>query len=289
MPLPSVLASVVDQTLIDHPLRALGGQGAQASTGRELVDALDVKRIPRHRDIVVEGDKPSGVLFLREGWAYRYRLLGDGRRHIINFLIPGDLIAPLFSTVNHFVGALTDVVVCRTGACDIAELAETHEALAAALQNVVASEFEMLLERTVSLGRRDAKERMANLLVELYERTRRAGLAGEQSFEFPATQEMLADALGLSVVHVNRTLRSLREAGIVTVWSGRVTISDFESLRVLAGAENGYGAAGLATGGDQLTVIDGPASPNPVGDRVARGAAGPGPARTCVGRAGAVR
>jgi CRP-like cAMP-binding protein len=102
----------------------------------------------------------------------------------------------------------------------------------------VASEFEMLLERTVSLGRRNAKERMANLLVELYHRMRRAGLAGDAAFDFPVTQEMLADSLGLSVVHVNRTLRSLREDGMVTVWSGRVTISDLGRLMALAGIED---------------------------------------------------
>lgn len=247
MALQSVLASVVDQKQGEHPLRALTAPCTVSGQERQVIDSLDIKRIGRHQDILVEGDKASGVLFLKEGWAYRYRLLGDGRRHIINFLIPGDLIAPLFSTVNHFVGAVTDVVVCRASSGDIAELAQKNEALAAALQNVLASEFEMLLERTVSLGRRNAKERMANLLVELYQRTSRAGLAGQNAFEFPVTQEMLADALGLSVVHVNRTLRSLREEGMVTMWSGRVTISDLGRLMQLAGT---VGASHVNVGED---------------------------------------
>lgn len=234
----SALARATDQKALDGPLHMLTGLSPLSDRDRKVIDSLDVKRIGRHQDILVEGDQPNGILFLKEGWAYRYRLLGDGRRHIINFLIPGDLIAPLFPTANHFVGALTDVVVCRASASEMDDLERRHEGLPAALQGVVACEFEMLLERTVSLGRRNAKERMANLLVELYNRTRRAGLAGDATFEFPVTQEMLADSLGLSVVHVNRTLRSLREDGMVTVWSGRVIISDLDRLMALAGIED---------------------------------------------------
>lgn len=238
----SVLAGASVQKVSENPLPIPGVipgvLGLLSDRDRQVIDTLDLKRIPRHQDILVEGDKPNGILFLKEGWAYRYRLLGDGRRHIINFLIPGDLIAPLFPTTNHFVGALTEVVVCRASATEMDDLGRRHEALPAALQDVVAHEFEMLLERTVSLGRRNAKERMANLLVELYFRTRRAGLAGDGAFDFPVTQEMLADSLGLSVVHVNRTLRSLREDGMVIVWSGRVTISDLERLMELAGIDD---------------------------------------------------
>ena len=233
----SVLAGARVQKVSEDPLPIAGVLGLLSGRDRQAIDALDVKRIPRHQDILVEGDKPNGILFLKEGWAYRYRLLGDGRRHIINFLIPGDLIAPLFPTTNHFVGALTEVVVCRAAATDMDDLGRRNETLPAALQGFVAHEFEMLLERTVSLGRRNAKERMANLLVELYFRTRRAGLAGDGAFDFPVTQEMLADSLGLSVVHVNRTLRSLREDGLVTVWSGRVTISNLDRLMELAGID----------------------------------------------------
>ena len=234
----SVLAGVSVKKASEDPLHMPGGLSPLSERDREVIDSLDIKRIGRHQDILVEGDKPNGILFLKEGWAYRYRLLGDGRRHIINFLIPGDLIAPLFPTANHFVGALTEVVVCRASASEMDDLGRRHETLPAALQGVVAYEFEMLLERTVSLGRRNAKERMANLLVELYHRTRRAGLAGDAAFDFPVTQEMLADSLGLSVVHVNRTLRSLREDGMVTVWSGRVTISDLNRLMALAGIDD---------------------------------------------------
>ena len=233
----SVLAGAIDQTAPDDLLHMPWGASPLSGRDRQVIDSLEVKRISRHQDILVEGDKQNGILFLKEGWAYRYRLPGDGRRHIINFLIPGDLIAPLFPTANHFVGALTDVVVCRASASEMDDLRRRHESLPAALQGVVAFEFEMLLERTVSLGRRNAKERMANLLVELYHRTRRAGLAGNATFDFPVTQEMLADSLGLSVVHVNRTLRSLREDGMVTVWSGRVMISDLDRLKALAGID----------------------------------------------------
>lgn len=209
---------------------------------------LESRRISKHHDIFAEGDTLRDVMFLRQGWAYRYRLLGDGRRHIVNFLIPGDFIGPYFPTAAHFCGALTDIVLCQAPRSDFANVNRDCPALASALEAIMASEYRLLSERLVSLGRRNARERMAHLLVELYERMRRVGLVNDKSYEFPVTQEILADTLGLSVVHVNRTLRSLREDGLATVGFGRVCIRDLDGLVDVAGAEDG-GDEGYWTSG----------------------------------------
>lgn len=198
---------------------------------------LETRRIPKHHDIFAEGDTLRDVMFLRHGWAYRYRLLGDGRRHIVNFLIPGDFVGPYFPTAAHFCGTLTDVTLLQAPRSDFSDANRDCPALASALEAIMASEYRLLSERLVSLGRRNARERMAHLLVELYERMLRVGLITDNSYEFPVTQEILADTLGLSVVHVNRTLRSLREDGFATVGFGRVCIRDLDGLRDVAGAD----------------------------------------------------
>jgi CRP-like cAMP-binding protein len=177
------------------------------------------------------------ILFLREGWAYRYSLLGDGRRQVVNFLVPGDLVGPFTSTAKQFAATLTGSSVCRVSRRDLAHSNRDCPAFSAAVEALIAAEYDLLAERTVSLGRRNAKERMAHLLLELFQRLDRVGLVADDSFELPLTQEMMGDALGLSVVHVNRTLRALREDGLATVGYGRATIHDPEALSVVADSE----------------------------------------------------
>lgn len=224
------------------------------SNGGQDGDNHAIRHVPRYHDIVIEGQPSDGVLTLQSGWAFRYRLLGDGRRHIIDFLVPGDLVAPLSHMASHFVAALTDCTVRRHASGDLTELARVNFRLAEALQRGVAREMTRLLEKTVSLGRRNAKERMASLLIEVYQRTRQAGAAGDGWFRFPVTQELLADALGLSIVHVNRTLRALREDGLVNMASGRVAVHDLEALMDLAGASDGDGFGDLVAAAERPSV-----------------------------------
>lgn len=198
---------------------------------------LESRRVPKNHDVFAEGDTLRDVMFLRQGWAFRYRLLGDGRRHIVNFLVPGDFVGPYFPTAAHFCGALTDIVICQAPRSDFSVVNRDCPALASALEAIMATEYRLLSERLVSLGRRNARERMAHLLVELYERMDRVGLVHDNSYEFPVTQEILADTLGLSVVHVNRTLRTLREDGLATVGFGRVCVRNLEGLMDVAGAD----------------------------------------------------
>lgn len=210
--------------------------GSETEIGMPI--RLETRRVPKNHDVFSEGDTLRDVMFMREGWAYRYRLLGDGRRHIVNFLIPGDFVGPYFATAAHFCGTLTDVTLCQAPRSDFTNANRDCPALATALEAIMATEYRLLSERLVSLGRRNAKERMAHLLVELYDRMRRVGLLYDNSYEFPVTQEVLADTLGLSVVHVNRTLRSLREDGLAIVGFGRVCVRNIEGLMEVAGADD---------------------------------------------------
>ncbi len=212
-------------------------------TGRDvkLFEASHQQHAPRDADLFSEGDSLEDVLFLRAGWVHRYRLLDDGRRQIVNVLVPGDLIGPFTPTAKHFAATLTDSSICRVSRGAIARNMGDCPGFSAAVEALITSEFELLAERTVSLGRRNAKERVAFLLLELFGRLRRVGLVTGNSFEFPLTQELIGDALGLSIVHVNRTLRSLREAKLATVGFGRVTIHDVDALSDVANSADGTG------------------------------------------------
>ena len=220
-------------------IRKLTSAGLLVDRAIKVLERSEVRTIVGNRDIYSEGDAIGDILFLREGWAFRYRLLRDGRRQVVNFLIPGDLVGPFTPTAKQFAAALTGSSVCRVSRRNIADSNREYSAFSAAVEALIATEYDMLAERTVSLGRRNAKERMSHFLLELYERLGRVGLVSDNSFELPLTQEMMGDALGLSVVHVNRTLKALREDGLATVGFGRATIHDHEALSLMADTEVG--------------------------------------------------
>jgi len=218
-------------------IRKLTSAGLIWDRDVRVLEQSEIRSIAGNCDIYSEGDAIGDMLFLREGWAFRYRLLGDGRRQVVNFLVPGDLIGPFTPTAKQFVATLTGASVCRVPRRDIANSNRECPAFSAAVEALIAAEYDLLAERTVSLGRRNAKERMSHFLLELLERLRRVGLVADNSFELPLTQEMMGDALGLSIVHVNRTLKALRSEGLATVGYGRATIHDPEAMSLVADTE----------------------------------------------------
>lgn len=234
----TVSSSVISLRGSEPLIRKLTSAGFIADREIRMLEQSDVRSIAPNTDIYSEGDAMGDILFLREGWAYRYRLLGDGRRQVVNFLVPGDLVGPFSPTAKQFVATLTDSTIWRVPRRDLANAPRDCPAFSAAVEALIVAEFDMLAERTVSLGRRNAKERMAHLLIELLGRLERVGLVKDNSFELPLTQEMMGDALGLSVVHVNRTLRALREERCATVGYGRATIHDREALSFVADLED---------------------------------------------------
>jgi len=198
-----------------------------------LEAALDQPTIVRaRRDILPEGAPITGLRLIASGWATRIRLLADGRRQLLSFLLPGDLIghcrqpdAVAVSTVT----AITDVATCP------APLPDDVPALGPAYAMSDAYEEAYLLEHIARLGRLTAQERIYSLLLELHERLSLNGLACGRSFDLPLTQELLADSLGLTSVHINRTLKLARSLGDLCWQDRTVTLRDPVALAVQIG------------------------------------------------------
>ncbi|MFZ3234418.1 MAG: Crp/Fnr family transcriptional regulator [Stellaceae bacterium] len=199
--------------------------------------------VRRNRDIVSEGRNYETLFVLQQGCAIRYRVLHDGRRQILNILLPGDFVGfpgCFFENALYAITALSDVVVCPVPFAVLIGLFEHRPRLAATIFWSFACEAAIYAERLIDIGRRSAIERVAHFLLELLTRLRTVGLADENSYHMPLTQELIADALGLSVPHVNRTLRQLRDDGLVTIEEQRVVVNDIDAMSALADFERSY-------------------------------------------------
>jgi CRP-like cAMP-binding protein len=184
----------------------------------------------------LSGHKRPYGHFIVSGWVGRLRALADGRRQVLTTAIPGEFVGrhpnPLIETTTI---ALTDVVTLDIG--PLLEALEretsTHASLAMALVQVQQAEEAQLAEQVLRLGRRTASERMAHWFLEIHQRLESAGLTQDYSFPMPLTQDLIADVLGLSVVHVNRTLQQLRRAGLIELSRGYVTLRQASRLRAI--------------------------------------------------------
>ena len=195
----------------------------------------------------------AGVTFLRErtqsdhlytvlsGWAFRYKLLDDGRRQILNYALPSDMLGlqgAVMKEMEHSVDALTPLVLCVFPRTKLWDLYSRFPSLAFDVTWLAAREEQHIDENLVSLGRRSALERLAYLLLHLFLRAEEVGLAQNNSVQFPITQQHVADSLGMSLVHTNRTVRRLMATKAVR-WSNRVfEVRDRAELRALAGDES---------------------------------------------------
>jgi CRP-like cAMP-binding protein len=203
----------------------------------------NTRTVQRHRDIITEGRSYDSLFIIIEGNAIRYRILHDGRRQIINMALPGDIVGLLGSFTNNSLystKALTDMLVASLPITRLNALIETHPRLITKIFWSLSCESTIYAEHLIDLGRRSALERVAHFLLELLTRLQTVGLAQDHSYKIPLTQELLGDALGLSIPHINRVLRRLREDGLVVVEDQRVTIQDIDALSDLADFEPGY-------------------------------------------------
>jgi CRP-like cAMP-binding protein len=178
----------------------------------------------------------AGVSFLREGarsdhlytvlsgWAFRYKMLDDGRRQILNFALPGDMVGlqgALMNEMEHSVEALTPLTLCVFPRLKLYDLYSRFPSLAFDITWMAAREEQLIDEHLVSLGRRTALERTAFLLLNLFARGKEVGLAKDDIIQLPFTQQHLADVLGMSLVHTNKTLKRLLASQAIR-WRGRV-------------------------------------------------------------------
>ena len=204
---------------------------------------VPLRPVPRHREIITEGRTYSELFVVLEGIAIRYRVSHDGRRQVLNVVLPGDFIgfpACFFESALFSVAALTDTRVSSVPMTRLLSLFERHPRLAAILLWQFSCEAAMYAEHLTDIGRRSAVERVAHFLLELLTRFQAIGLAEDRSYAMPLTQEIMGDLLGLSATHVNRSLRQLRDDGLVSIDGRRVVIGDFEGLAAVADFEKSY-------------------------------------------------
>lgn len=188
-------------------------------------------------DIISDGDPVDCVRVVLSGWLCRYKTLEDGRRQIVNFVLPGescDAHAFLLPTIDHSIAALTPVVYSEIKRAQYERLTADDRSLAEALLCETLLSNAIQREWAINLGRRVALERVAHLFCEIFERLRPVGLVDGDSCSLPVTQMDLADATGLSVVHFNRTLQELRASRLIVLRDRTLTISDLDALKATA-------------------------------------------------------
>jgi CRP-like cAMP-binding protein len=210
-------------------------------TPEELRSINDIKRehlaLTAGADIIRAGDDCPELYTLYSGWAFRFKTLPDGRRQILNFLLPGDIVglqAAMFDAALHGVEALTDVELCLLPRRKVWDLFGAKPNLAFDVAWLGSREESYVDDNLTSVGRRSAAERIAALIVTLYRRADALGAVSKGTFTMPLTQQHVADALGLSLVHTNKTLARLRRLGAFSHMNGSMTVSDPKVLEQLA-------------------------------------------------------
>lgn len=201
--------------------------------------------VERGRELVRQGEVSQVAYILEAGWGCSFKILKDGSRQIITFPIPGDVIglrSILLRTSDHSFSALTDAVVNPVEVSRMLRVFSEFPHVGAAILWATSRDEAITVEHLSSVGRRSAIERTAHFFLELCGRLRLVGLATETEFACPLSQSVLADALGLSTIHVNRVLRDLRDAKLLTFQDHKVMIHDRIELMALAGYEDVEGA-----------------------------------------------
>jgi len=179
-----------------------------------------IMEAPRGTDLIVAGDAPTYGFVVEAGWAIRYTLLADGRRQVLNVLMPGDMFdlqVFIAAEADHSVTAITDMTVKTFKAEDLLNIFNLSGRLAQALWWASVQEEAMLREQIVRNGRRNAAERIAHFLLELHRRALIVDEGSGTGFRLPLTQTLIGDALGLTSIHVNRVLKRFRDEGMKAI------------------------------------------------------------------------
>jgi CRP-like cAMP-binding protein len=236
----SVLAELAPDEWTTHPfvsrlrrLIALSESDIK-SLGRLIDGPITVEK---RRDLIVDGDEYRKLCFVSEGFGARYKLLRNGKRQILNVILPGDVVGvpgSFLDRANYSVIALTEMRlhVCSTDS--YIQLCYRRPQFGLMLSWLAVHEAALYAERIIDTGRRTPIERLAHFLLELHSRLSSIGLADQAGFDLPFSQEIMGDALGLSVPHLNRMLSQLRFEGLVTVINRRVEFPDIKAIQLRA-------------------------------------------------------
>jgi CRP-like cAMP-binding protein len=202
-----------------------------------------VKDLPADRNIVSVGDQPNECCLILDGWACRYKMLPDGERQIMSFHIPGDvpdLQSLYLKTMDHSLGTLVPTKVALIQHRDIHDVIRRFEGISTALWRESLIDAAIFREWMVGMGRRSSHQRIAHVLCEMATKLRAVGLNDGHTYPWPVTQQEIADALGLTDVHVNRVLRDLRKDGLIAMVRGVFTATDWDGLKQLGQFDPGY-------------------------------------------------
>ena len=222
----------------EHPfIRKLESQGLRL-TDEELTSLLEmpmqIETLRADQDIVREGDRPTRSCLVLEGYAAMYKFTPTGKRQIVAFHIAGD-IPDIQSTqlevLDTSLGTLTPAKVAFIRHQDINEVCERHFRIARAMWRQTLIDAAIFREWVVNVGRREALNALAHVMCEFVIRMRAMGLTGGGECDLPMTQAELGDALGISTVHVNRTIQDLRARRLIRLQGARLTVLDWEGLK----------------------------------------------------------
>ncbi len=226
---------MTEHSIFEHTLKRWSRLVDLSQDDRRAIEALPWTRRQYDRDsyLVREGEPTSACMVLVSGFAFRQKLVSDGARQIISFHIPGeflDLQNCMLEVADHNVQSLGRSMIAVVPKGPLVALMEARPMVARAMWIDSLIDAAIFREWVVNVGRRDARERIAHLLCELAARLRKAGLDNGPVFDFPITQEQIADATGLTSVHTNRTLQALRKDGLIGLSSSKLTIVDWDKL-----------------------------------------------------------
>jgi CRP-like cAMP-binding protein len=221
---------------IERAIRRLELRAPLSEEGRQAVRELpfSFRSLEPASYIVREGEPPSRCALLLGGFAYRHKVTGDGARQILSVHMAAeflDLQNSFLQIADHNVQALTRVEVANIPVLALQQLAREHADVGRAMWIDTLIDAAIFREWVVNVGRRDSVSRVAHLLCEFALRLEEAGLASREHYELPMTQEQLADATGLTPVHINRVLKELGRLGLIDRKKRAVRIADWEGLR----------------------------------------------------------
>ena len=230
---------------LDRMVRKFSRRAALDDSDRDALFALPfkVRKVEPGQFMLREGMRTEFSTLLLSGYAYRHKLTADGERQIVSIHIPGDFMdleGSLLTTADHNVQALTRGEIATIETRYLIALIDSHPHVARAMWIDTLIDASIYREWVVNVGRRPAIQRIGHLLCEVARRLEIAGLGATTGYQFPMTQDQLADAVGLTPVHVNRTLKAMEAAKLIARHKRFIEIPDWERLRTMSGFNELY-------------------------------------------------
>ena len=201
----------------------------------EIIDGELVIR--KRRDLIADGYEYRKLCFVKDGYAVRYKLLRNGKRQILNVILPGDIVGLPGSFYEKAVYSVTAVADLRMNVCSLdayIQLCYRHPQYGLALSWIAVQEATTYAEHVIDIGRRTPVERLSHFLLELHARLKAVGRADRARFTLPFSQEVIADVLGLSVPHLNRMMQQLRAEKLIADTERVIEFLDADALQSLA-------------------------------------------------------